>query len=842
MLSMPSSVREILVLPHTHHDVGYTDTPEQSELLHLEALSTGIELALEEAAPGQAQMKWTVEVSRPLLKMLDADPSAAERVLKANQSGRLAVTAGYLNMTQLVGHGGYDRMLSHVERLRDLGLRTEVVQHGDINGLSWGLVTSMGRFGVPNLVMALNPDHGRPPVSQPSVFWWRGPDASRVLVILHSHYTTATDWGMLDGEHPNEAEVAEFVAAVEARDDYKFPFVVVHAAFDNRAPSRDLARSVESWNRAHPELPMSIVTVDEAVARYREHDLETLPEYSGEWADWWAHGHGSSAAEVAIAREAGRTARASQAVFASANAAGLDLPKPEVRGQWYAQPFAAHSHARITATMRALHENLCLFEEHTWGAAEAVRSPHSRFSRVHWHAKAGFAYRALEYARVLSTQAVGRVADASGPPPLYSTGREAKEVLLVNPTSEAQEEVLTVAFDGGELEVFASLKPFEVKMIDAIEESDFSVVHHRGPTALELGPYSLVIDPERGGVTSLIDNGVELLDQSSTTPLAALVDEVVLDGSTHPALSNRRRFHPSTPGPEFEHRVATGTPEIVQRTGSGWADVTYNISLNPVMNAKVRLCVVGRAINLTVMVDKRERYDIESVFVAFPFAIDEPRFLVETADAVFEAFSEQLPDTCRDWYSIQYVVGVTNDKRGILWGSIDAPLVQLSGFHTGTWSRDRVADTGHINSWLYNNLYFTNFRAAQGGLDVFRYSFEPTTPLEREDVRNRGRVLATPVLARALASNPRVAELPHLLILESAVHVTDAEPTADGRSRVRLDTSAVSAPHIHLGWSAGSVEVTDGTTAQAVLRQGVWQRWETHNLGEITLILQAKER
>jgi len=108
-------VREILVLPHTHHDVGYTDTPSESEMLHLEALSTGINLSLEDAKPGHAQMKWTVEVSRPLLRLLDSDPRAIERVLKANQKGRLAITGGYLNMTQLVGHGGYDRMLSWLD-------------------------------------------------------------------------------------------------------------------------------------------------------------------------------------------------------------------------------------------------------------------------------------------------------------------------------------------------------------------------------------------------------------------------------------------------------------------------------------------------------------------------------------------------------------------------------------------------------------------------------------------------------------------------------------------------------------------------------------------------------
>lgn len=841
MANSTKLVREILVLPHTHHDVGYTDTPAESESLHLEALSTGIDLALETAAPGKAQMKWTVEVSRPLIRLLASDSTALERVQKANDLGRLAITGGYLNMTQLVGHDGYDRMLENVTHLRALGLKVHGVQHGDVNGVSWGLVASMARHDIPNLLMALNPDHGRPPLTQPSLFWWRGHDDSKILVILHAHYITATEWGMLDGNHPNEEEVAAYLKALEERDDYKFPFAVVHAAFDNRAPSHALAGSVDLWNKSHPELPMSIVTTDEAIARYRELDLSYLPEFKGEWADWWAHGHGSSATEVSMARDAVRLARSSQAVIGMANAEGLKLPKPEVRGQWYAQPFVAKSHQEVAKIADEVHEQLCLFEEHTWGAAEAVRSPYSRFSRVHWHAKAGYAYRAYEQAHVLSAQALGRVADASGPPPLHSTGREAKEILLVNPSPFPQEEVLSVAFDGSSLEVHAKLAPFEVKMTDALPADEFIISKHSGPCVLELGQYTVTVDPTRGGITSLIADGKELVDQTAISPLAAIVDEVVKQGSTHPAIENRRNFHPDTPGPEFSHFVAVGNSEITQRIGSGWTDISYQVGLSDILSATVRIAVVGKLVQVEVTVDKRERYEIESVFVAFPFLAKKPKFFIETADSIFEAFKEQLPDTCRDWYSIQNAIGIVAEDGGILWGSLDAPLVQLSGFHTGTWSRNRVAETGHINSWLYNNLYFTNFRASQGGRDVFRYSFEPAATVDKGHVYDFGRRLSLPIIARALASNLRVQEMAHLLVREPDVEVSNLVPTADGSTLVRLRIADSALPAIHISWSRGSVFITDGTV-QTLLREGDWHSLDTRNRGEITLTLRTQER
>jgi hypothetical protein len=251
--------------------------------------------------------------------------------------------------------------------------------------------------------------------------------------------------------------------------------------------------------------------------------------------------------------------------------------------------------------------------------------------------------------------------------------------------------------------------------------------------------------------------------------------------------------------------------------------------------------VVGSHVQLAVTVDKRERYEIESVFASFPFAISHPRFLVETADAVFQAFDDQLPDTCRDWYSIQNAIGLQGDDRGILWGTLDAPLVQLSGFHTGTWSRDRKAEKSHINSWLYNNLYFTNFRAAQSGRDVFRFTFESTSAVSKSNVYDFGRRLSTPIIARALASNLRVHEMAHLMVQEPEVEVSNPVPTADGETQIRLNTTRLNKPVVHVSWSRGSVQISDGNV-QAVLRAGEWNRLDTNNQGEITLTLRAEER
>ena len=140
---------------------------------------------------------------------------------------------------------------------------------------------------------------------------------------------------------------------------------------------------------------------------------------------------------------------------------------------------------------------------------------------------------------------------------------------------------------------------------------------------------------------------------------------------------------------------------------------------------------------------------MEGVYVAFPFALRQPTFWLESANAVYRPGIDQLPDTCCDWYSIQHGVGVTDGEDGVLWATREAPLVQLGGIHTGEWARNLHAERGHVYAWLMNNLYFTNFKAAQGGQT--RFSFRLTTQpgaVGETDVRRFGDSFGVPPLAR----------------------------------------------------------------------------------------------
>jgi hypothetical protein len=211
------------------------------------------------------------------------------------------------------------------------------------------------------------------------------------------------------------------------------------------------------------------------------------------------------------------------------------------------------------------------------------------------------------------------------------------------------------------------------------------------------------------------------------------------------------------------------------------------------------------------------------VFVAFPFAVPDPEFLLETAGAVYAAETEQLPDTSKDWYSIQHAIGINGGGRGILWGTFDVPLVQLGGFHTGEWARKLQAATGHVNSWLMNNLHFTNFQARQEGTRSYRYRFAPRSEaVTRETVRVYGRNLLEPLQARQYDGPIRLRHS-GLGIAPSDV-LAELRPLGDGAVRLRLRNLSLSPVLATVTWdgeevTGGEVQLGADGVADMILRR-----------------------
>ncbi|MFV2068244.1 MAG: hypothetical protein ACC645_14825, partial [Pirellulales bacterium] len=124
--------------------------------------------------------------------------------------------------------------------------------------------------------------------------------------------------------------------------------------------------------------------------------------------------------------------------------------------------------------------------------------------------------------------------------------------------------------------------------------------------------------------------------------------------------------------------------------------------------------------------------------------------LYESQGGMIRPGKDQLPGSASDWQTVHGFLAVRGRDDQIIWGSDQAPLVQLGGIKLGAWQPIARVEKPHVYSWVMNNYWGTNFRATQQG--EFRWSYYLTSTL---DTSNRaathfGWASRVPLVARVL--------------------------------------------------------------------------------------------
>ncbi len=108
------AIDEILLLHHSHLDVGYTHSQPILWKLQHEYLDQVLDwLEQTEGQPDGARPKWTCEVSEPVLQWLArAQPKDVERLVRHYRNGRLGLSAMRWHTTALANRAGLERLLA----------------------------------------------------------------------------------------------------------------------------------------------------------------------------------------------------------------------------------------------------------------------------------------------------------------------------------------------------------------------------------------------------------------------------------------------------------------------------------------------------------------------------------------------------------------------------------------------------------------------------------------------------------------------------------------------------------------------------------------------------------
>ena len=805
------------VIHHSHTDVGYTVRQELAARQHADFLRSAVDILRRIDAGGakeQRGFRWQCENHWQVEQFWRAaDDSEKADLIRYIREGRIGLSASYLNLTDLIDP---NVLREHMESARGWaqgnGLKILSAMTADVNGYSAALPDVLADSGVKYFYSAVHTHHGMYPLYRnPAFFRWRGPAGKNVLVFSGEHY----HWGhvlglcprgtssfMLDDDILRDIESGRLLsgnAETTDRDELEIavkritrylagleesgwpldfiPVFVSGILSDNSPPNGRVAERVNRLNEMFGgRVTLRMATLDQFFRNLEDSGAE-IPEYAGDWTDWWADGIGSTPEAVKMYREAQRNRN---------TAALLD---PEGR---YTDD----------ALRREAGENMMLFSEHTWGHSASVSDPFSTLVHSMEMKKTAYAVNANTAAntlldsvlaglgsRVIRAERENRArilnpypftVTAPAAVPLlgweYPEGRQQENRPLAlrdaatgqllptrtspGPRGRLAEAVLTLS-PGECRELIMEYAPAGTEMpphtpsmcADAMTDQE-GISGLMLPEIVETDCFIVRTNAEKG-FASIIhkQSGRELLDPASrygaftclyrVTPASGQVTTFRRKMGRRRETINTREY---TAHAKRFSIVDTGDVSVTLRaeydlegTDGCFADLTVYHEI-PRMDVKLRI-------------RKKSCPDPEEIQMVLPLVADgDNETWIDKTGCVIRPGLDQLPGTCQAFWCLQNGILRRGKDFDLLITSPDVPLVSFGEGEKGPVTlcngRNTALNRAEIRSRVMNNFWETNFAVDLGGWHEFRYTVTLETPADPAEQLARSAAIAAgfPVL------------------------------------------------------------------------------------------------
>lgn len=713
-VAKPANIEHVWVVFKTHLDIGYTDRIEEVLKKYRVNMMDGALKVVEASRnlPAEKRFSWTL-AGWPLTHVLgpQQDPDRRTRIEQAVREGAIAFHAlpftthtETQDLEDLVRGLGFATHLSaQYDRPLPIGAKmTDVPCH------SWIMPTLLANAGARFLQIGCNDNSGY--VRVPPLFWWEGPDGSRILCnytkIYGSGLTPPRDW---PSKH----------------------YLAMVMTYDNQGPPSvaEVQRLREEAINTLPGVQIHFGTLDD-FARAVIAENPELPVLRADMPDTWIHGWLSMPLEAKAARHFRALEPALDSLDTQLRAWGVMTPP-------------------LAPALAYAYEQSGLFSEHTFGPWGPKGGP--------W--ESGIAKRNL-YGDEWKT------AYASGVYQKYEQGFNDKRAFAWHADDTVRNELArrldlltdSVKADGPRIVVYNAL-PWKRSGIVEIPGQPGNFIYaknvpaggYRTYPASPLEPaiqqkqpadgtintrfYQVVFDLKRGGIASLRENngGHELVDKTSPYVLGQFLHE---------------RF-------DYQHMLdffmAYDRPPVV---GQGaWSafvkqdlptNLTYAAMTPPGWKLAVRRTGVADIATLTAIdtlglakgmalvftFDRHQPYvDIEwrvtdktanpipeGGWLCFPFAVSQPKFLLGRLGGPMDPTKDIVVGANRHYFCLNSGLAITgNSGPGIGLCPLDSPCISLDEPGLWKYSLDFVPKRPSVFVNLYNNEWNTNFPEWQGG-------------------------------------------------------------------------------------------------------------------------------
>jgi len=786
-LLKPVKKRTVYLLPHSHHDIGYTDLQPNILKKQIQNLNDALDLIRKNGAyPPEARFKWNVEVLWSVEAFLEAaTPERQKEFIDAVKRGDIGLQGTYLNMlTGIMRPEEQFRLMDFAGRMRDkYGVKINSAMITDVPGLSWSMVPVLAQSGIKYFSDGPNGPYTGGDRVGPSnhnwadrPFWWTSPSGQEKILFWMTGFGYGSLFKGVSLQNPSRSEYLKSLQNYfNWLEEISYPYDMIHMRHtvngDNGTVDPDLPGDVVKWNAQYESPKFVVATSEQMFTDFEKKYGSMIPSFSGDFTPFWEDGASSSAYELGLTRRASENLAQAEALSA--------MLAPE-----------KYDDARFYQVWK----DILLFDEHTWGAWNSTQQPDSPSVTGQWKIKEKFALDASKGASELlaSLTAGPEMAGDTAWLDVINTLSWVRTDLVTIPLIQCRQagrvlddtgsETVTQRLLNGDLVFMARDVPplgarrYRLVMGSAGASSEFSATRN----TLSDEWITVEVDTVTGSISrlSLADWNLEWVD---TSRFSGLNEYLYVDG-LNPAEA-RSSSKPSIRLKEYGPLVAS---LLVRSDAPGCRSLQREIRL---------ISGLGH-VELINTLDKEKVRSKESVHFAFPFRIPGATVRYDLGSGVVRPESDQLPGACRDYYSVQRWFDVSNQDYGLTVSVDEAPLIEIGDMR----NEDPVAfpakwkilqePSSTIFSYVMNNYWHTNYKADQEGVSTYHYAIRPHGLLNQAEAYRFATGQSQPLIIRPVSKEEPLPE-PLFTFSSPDVLVSGLRPLDGGKSwQVRLYNAA----------------------------------------------------
>lgn len=724
-----SKLTDIVVVFKMHVDIGYTDWAEGVLQKYCDNMLDETLASIDETSslPESEQFVWTIP-GWPLKYMLEnCSEEKKLKLEKAIKEGRIvphALPATFeteaSDLENLVRGLTYTSGINasfNLPEARDAKL-TDVPSHSHV------LPTLLTNAGIDFLHLGCNPGSTAPDV--PVLFWWQGPDGSKLLTFYWAEYYGS---GILPPENwPHKTWLA-----------------MIHTHENSGAPTPgEVADLLLSAKKAMPNVNVKIGRLSDFYDLLMKENPE-LPVIKGDMPDTWIHGYMSMPRETRLSKYLQRETYNTEALNSQLIEWGMS------------------DHSIETYISDAV-ENMILFDEHTFGAAMSHGGQHKwtyndefkinkslgnySFIEGTWTEKGNRIRNAEKIVIPLMKHQLAKLAS--------SVNLEGKRIVVYNPLPWSRsgrvnffagvyqkkfkifglkdasngevipvyEDYNLISFDAdsvpsmGYKTYIPLLEPVSHESSLKIDENDH---------LLENEFFRLKIDKQKGTLTSVFDKGnnKELVDQESDEGLGAYFLE--RPGQRKIDAYNRDYVKPGSEGwandemirshiPNQETVVFKGTCQKIEYLNMGnavRATVFGKLDDNESQSYLVSYTLYEKQAYVEIVwgVDGKKPVALpEAGWLSFPFNLNTPEYRLYRTGGIVNPQTELVENTNADFCFLNTSMTMFDQLgSGVALNCPTSPGISIDSPGLFQFSKKKQLTTGRVFVNLYNTQWGTNF-------------------------------------------------------------------------------------------------------------------------------------